>query len=213
MRKFILLAVSFVMTVNLMAQRPAEGSFVVRPMVGLGMSFFGHEMSVAGITIDSKLKAGFTIGAEAGYQVNSWFQPSVGVFYSQQGSKIESDVFGQTYTSKAKLDYINIPVLANFYVWEGLALKIGVQPGFNINSKLDGQVSLTQYNDVDAKDITESFQLQIPIGASYEYSNFVFDVRMLIPCTKAYKNQPDDSFFESNHNDVYQVTVGYNFTL
>ena len=35
-----------------------------------------------------------------------------------------------------RLNYLNIPILANFYVTKGLALKAGIQPGFLIGSKL-----------------------------------------------------------------------------
>jgi hypothetical protein len=34
------------------------------------------------------------------------------------------------------MDYINMAVLLNFYVVKGLALKTGIQPGFEVNDKV-----------------------------------------------------------------------------
>ena len=39
-------------------------------------------------------------------------------------------------TATVKLDYINIPILANVYVVKNLAVKLGIQPAFNVNSKM-----------------------------------------------------------------------------
>ena len=35
--------------------------------------------------------------------------------------------------------FLNIPILANFYVWKGLAIKAGLQPGFKLYSKENPQ--------------------------------------------------------------------------
>ena len=34
------------------------------------------------------------------------------------------------------MDYVNIPILANFYVAKGFAVKVGIQPGFLVNDKV-----------------------------------------------------------------------------
>ena len=46
-----------------------------------------------------------------------------------QGAKLTDDVTN-------RLDYINVPIMANVYVVKGLAVKLGVQPGFNVSNKL-----------------------------------------------------------------------------
>lgn len=84
------------------------------PKVGLNMATTGED--------DAKMKPGAVAGVEAEYRASNLIGVSAGVLYSMQGAKwSEGD-----YTSKVCADYINIPILANFYVWKGLALSVGV---------------------------------------------------------------------------------------
>ena len=102
-----------------------------------------------------------------------------------------------------KLDYINIPILANVYVAPGFAVKLGLQPGFNVNSKAKAKSNgVAVEADIDAKTV----DLSIPIGLSYEFNNFVIDGRYNWGLTKVYKN--DDC-----KNSVFQITLGYKFDL
>lgn len=112
-------------------------------------------------------RAGLAIGAEGEYYTSThWLSISAGLMYCQQGW--ESKNSGVTATQK--LDYINIPVLVNFYVAKGFALKIGLQPGFLVNAKAES---------VDNKDAFESFNLSMPIGLSYEFKNGItLDLRI-----------------------------------
>ena len=83
--------------------------------------------------------------------------------YSRQGFKTKDvNVAGYTISGDSwKPSYLNIPVLANVYVVPGLAVKLGVQPGFMVDKD-------------DAEDVN-TFDLSIPVGLSYEYNNFVLD--------------------------------------
>lgn len=198
MRKFFLVALC-AMSLSAMAQTPEVGKFMVRPMVGVTLSTFNSSEEINGFKTEAKTKVGFTIGAEAGYQVTKVFQPSVGLFYSQQGSKVKSP----TIDWKCNMDYLIVPIMANFYVADGFALKIGLQPGFNLSAKDNG---------VDVKDGTEGFQFQIPIGLSYEYQNFIIDARVGIPVTNAFKND-GGIIIDKDKNTAGQITVGYNFSL
>ena len=103
----------------------------------------------------------------------------------------------------AKLDYINVPILANVYVAKGLAVKLGIQPGFNVNSKLSGSEGSFSYSSsFDAKTIDFS----IPVGISYEYNNFVVDGRYNFGVTKIIDGS-------DSKNSVFQITLGYKFEL
>ena len=96
--------------------------------------------------------------------------------------------------------------MANVYVVKGLAVKLGVQPGFNVNGKLKtvinagGQFQASK--DVDVK----TFDFSIPVGLSYEYQNVVLDARYNWGLTKLQSN------FDAK-NSVFQVTLGYKFEL
>ena len=118
-----------------------------------------------------------------------------------------------------KLDYINVPIMANFYVVKGLALKAGIQPGFNVNSKLSASENKVS-GSVDMGDITKTVDFSIPMGISYEYKNFVVEGRYNLGVTKVFKDKELNIGGESidlsgtdTKNSVFQFTLGYKFEL
>lgn len=103
----------------------------------------------------------------------------------------------------SELDYINIPILANVYVAKGLAVKLGLQPGFNVNSSVKSKGDgVTVDADVDVKTV----DLSIPIGLSYEFNNFVIDGRYNWGVTKVHSDL-------DCKNSVFQFTIGYKLPL
>jgi len=159
----------------------APGTFSVQPKIGLNLA------NLSGDYWESNLRVGVAVGAEGMYQVTDMFAVSGAVMYSMQGCKIKDG--GGT----VKLDYINLPILANVYFARNFAVKAGVQFGFNVNENV-------------APLKAKNFDLSIPIGLSYEYMNFVFDGRYNWGLTDVIK----DSGLK---NSVFQFTVGYKFAL
>ena len=133
------------------------------------------------------MEGSFAAGAELQYQATDKVGLAVGALYSAQGYKVDH----ATWTP----GYINIPVTLNYYVAQGLALKAGIQPGFMVakDDMIDG--------------VLNTFDLSVPVGLSYEYSNFVFDARYNIGCTKVFKHS------DKGYNNVIQLTIGYKFAL
>ena len=192
MKKILLMAVVMLASVASYAQQ-AVGTFTLQPKIG---------MNVASLTKcdGGDPRIGLAAGVEAEYQATDIFSVSAGLIYSMQGNKAKED--GVTLTTK--LDYINIPILANVYVTKGLAVKLGVQPAFNVSDKqkLSGGKASVEAEDVGA----ESFDFSIPVGLSYEYSNVVFDARYNFGVT----NIADGG---DSKNSVFQITLGYKFAL
>ena len=192
MKKILLTAVVMLASVASYAQH-AVGAFTLQPKIG---------MNVASLTkcdgCDPRI--GLAAGVEAEYQATDSFSVSAGLIYSMQGNKAKEE--GVTLTTK--LDYINIPILANVYVTKGLAVKLGVQPAFNVSDKqkLSGGKASVEAEDVGA----ESFDFSIPVGLSYEYNNVVFDARYNFGVT----NIADGG---DSKNSVFQFTLGYKFAL
>lgn len=154
---------------------------------------------------DADPRIGLAAGAEFEYGLTDNIGLSAGVLYSMQG--VKTIIVDDDCTSK--LDYLNVPILANFYVAKGFAVKLGVQPGFKLSSKAKVKASGTSV-EVDANDIEginiKSIDLSIPVGLSYQYQNIVFDARYNWGVTKIV----DDA--DSKHS-VFQITVGYKFSL
>lgn len=181
----MILAAMMVAAVTANAQNEV-GQITLKPTVGLTMATLTDNS-------EAKTKVGLAAGVEGEYGLIEKLGVSAGIIYSMQGAKYDGD-------GKMKLDYINVPILANYYVIPGLAIKAGVQPGLLVSAKdSDGE---------DVKDSCKSFDLSIPVGASYEYQNFVIDARYNFGLTKINK--------EGSHsfkNSVFMITLGYKFAL
>jgi hypothetical protein len=184
MKKLVLAAVMMLSTLATFAQHE-EGSLTIQPRVGV---------NIANLTKydGGKVRLGLAAGAELEYQVSDIFSLSAAAMYSMQGSKNGN--------IKLNLDYINVPVMANVYVVPGLAVKLGLQPGFKVNSKVD--VLGVSANISGAK----SVDLSLPVGLSYEYKNFVLDGRYNFGLTNV--NEIGD-----RKNSVFQITAGYKFDI
>ena len=200
MKKIILTAAIMLASVGAYAQF-AVGSINLQPKVG---------MNIATLTDyeDAKSRIGLAAGLEAEYQVSDIFSLSAGAIYSQQGTKLSWVRGGVDVAQTLKLDYINVPILANVYVAKGLAVKLGVQPGFNVTAKLEHKETAagrTRKTTGDVEDV-KSVDFSIPVGLSYEYANFQLDARYNWGVSKV----ADDN---DEKNSVFQITLGYKFKL
>lgn len=196
MKKLIAIAALLISSVATFAQQPV-GSFSIQPKVGL---------NIASLTKadDTDPRFGLVAGAEFMYQASDMLGVSFGALYSMQGCTGTTDELGKDVDVTLKLDYINIPILANVYVAPGFAVKLGLQPAFCINNKAKAK---SGDNSVQTDGIDENtFELSMPIGLSYEFSNFVIEGRYNFGLTKAFKD-------EDNKNSVFQFTVGYKLPL
>ena len=194
MKKLMILAVMMLSAMTANAQQEV-GTWSVTPKVGINLA----KVTDAD---DASMKVGLVAGADLNYQIAEKFAISAGVFYSMQGAKEKVKVLGETINYKYNLDYINIPILANFYVIPGLAIKAGLQPAFNVKHKVKAE-SHGNSTETDI-DKFKGFDLAIPIGASYEFGDFVVDARYNLGLTKLW-----DYEGSSSKNSVIQFTFGY----
>jgi len=199
MKKILVVAALMLSSVSTFAQH-AVGSFNLQPKVGV---------SIANLTElkDTDPRVGVVAGVEGEYQASDIISVSAGVLYSMQGSKYEYELQNQKYKSTNKLDYINVPIMANVYVTKGLAVKLGVQPGFNVSSSNKQEVNTFAGSGSSTFDVkAKSVDFSIPVGLSYEYNNFQLDARYNWGLTKAFENG-------KAKNSVFQITLGYKFDL
>ena len=174
------------------------GSITVQPKIGIN----GANITDAD---NSDSRIGLVLGGEFEYRVSPIFSLSAGALYSMQGCKgTAEDDDGNTGDVSLKLDYINVPILANVYVVKGLAIKLGIQPGFNVRHKASATVS--GVNVTTNLPGIKSVDFSIPIGVSYEFNRFVIDGRYNLGVTKLIDGA------DSKHS-VFQFTFGYKFSL
>lgn len=200
MKKIMMIAAMMVATVAAKAQFE-PGTFSFQPKVGFNLSSITAD--------DTKYKPGFAVGLEGQYQMNNWFGLSAAVMYQQQGTKVKNidDL-------KWNIDYVNIPLMAKFYVTKGLSLNVGLQPGFMVKSKLKVDDA-----DLDVKDACNKFDLSVPLSIAYELPmGLAFEARYTYGLTNVGKDAFDsktssyDKLYQ-NKNSVFQITVGYKFAL
>lgn len=199
MKKVLFAALMMFSSVGAFAQH-AVGSFNLQPKIGV---------SIANLTDikDSDPRVGLVAGVEGEYQASDIFSISAGALYSMQGAKSTVSALGQSATATTKLDYINVPIMANVYVVKGLAVKLGIQPGFKVSSTKKTDVNTSLVSGSGSRDIkAQSVDFSIPVGISYEYSNFQLDARYNWGLTKVFENGKDK-------NSVFQITLGYKFDL
>lgn len=231
MKKITSLIVALMATVCAFAQ-PEAGTFTITPKIGINVASATNNLwnytydLTDGYTFEAKSseKLGLVVGAEAGYQVSKSFAVTAGVLYSQQGSKRDSyrhsDEMSLDDKSQFNLAYLNVPILANVYLFKGFAVKAGIQPGFLLSAKRKYDVTATGYTanyasdkEVDSKDLCNSFDFSVPVGISYEFCNIIIDARYNFGVTSIVKDDKLASDAKNGKNGVFQLTVGYKIKL
>lgn len=195
--KVALLAV--VAMVASVATVQAEG-FSWGPKVGLNIS----DMSNTKVSV----KAGFTAGLFTEYRFR-WFAISGEVLYSRQGISNKYTEDGTKYKEQLKSHYLNVPVMANFYVTKRLALKAGLQAGFNLGASM-----VTKHGNTKEKDgvdgIFTTADLSVPVGISYDLGPLVLDARYNVGVTNVSKGN-SVLLPGTSRNNVFTISAGIRF--
>lgn len=234
MKKFFMMAALMVVAVSANAQFE-PGTFSIQPKLGANISWLSNtpnmplgEFDNKYIELDKSPIAGALVGVEAEYQLANMFSLAAGLNFSMQGSgwsdfdeKID-DVKFEIKDNKMNLSYINVPVVANVYLFKGFAIKAGVQVGFLVRANYEvtatyrddkASQNLSTKFDQSIKDECKKVDLSIPIGVSYQVPTIpiVIDARYNLGLTKVIKESEEG--YKDLKNNVIQLTVGYKFAL
>ncbi len=205
------------------------GKFLLKPIAGISISDLTEENDKP-----YNSKVGFTGGVEVEYGLTPKLGVSLGILYAQQGGKYEETnntrnplngeiLASETTKYKVKVDYVNLPLLANFYVGRGFAIKAGVQMGILVSDKwtyrytnelkfhMDEPYHISGQGDGFHKnarmtDFGKSIDFGIPVGLSYEYHDFIVDARYYFGLTKI-----DSPNFGCNRG--FYLNLGYRIGL
>ncbi|WP_369753297.1 porin family protein [Flavobacterium sp. WC2409] len=184
MKKIIFtIAVLFIITSN-NAQDKKEMSFGIK--AGLNIATVTH-------VDNSKALVGFEGGVFGEFMIGDKFAIQPEVLYSGQGVKSEG--------MELKLDYINIPILAKYYVADSFSIELGPQVGFLISAKSEG---------VDVKEFFKTTDISVDFGANYDITkNFIFGVRYDLGLLRLQESIGPGE--KESKNSVIQIAVGYKF--
>ena len=183
---------------------------------------------------DAKMAIGFHVGAFAEIKFNDKFAVQPEVLFSAQGAKVKESgtevVMGVPVNyeaeGKTKLNYINIPIMAKYYITDNFAVEAGPYVGFLMTAETEYEatmsaagISQTEKSTEDIKDISNSIDFGVGVGASFNLdSGFFIGARYNLGLTKVGKeyNETVNGIEISAEaadvkNGVIQVGVGYKF--
>lgn len=160
-------------------------------------------------------RTSFHIGGLVEIPISEKFAVQPELLYSSQGAKYEeSESFeggSYSYEEKYKLDYINIPIMAKYYIIDGLSVELGPQFGILVSAKAEYESSENGESESAEDDVKEFFNtldIGAGIGASYRLPMGVFfSGRYVLGISNI--NKDSDDF--KNQNNVIQISAGYSF--
>ncbi len=163
--------------------------------------------SLNGGELDYNSRTSFHVGGVAEFKLSDKFSLQPELVYSAQGAKRSDNMEGTDVDYTLKLDYLNIPVMAKFYVAEGLSLEAGPQMGIKLAAEAKAEANGMSETE-DFKDEVESIDFGLNFGAGYKLENGLnFGLRYNLGLSDIAKNNAGDSI----KNGVFQLSVGYFF--
>ncbi len=132
-------------------------------------------------------------------ELNKNSSVSAGLGFSYQGAHYSE---GNGLTGTVRLGYVNLPLIYTYLAASGAYFEAGLQPGINVIAK-------DKYNGIteDFKYGTNTFELGLPLGGGYRFSNGVgVGLRAIYGITNL-----DKTGEESNHNILAVILLSYRF--
>jgi len=150
--------------------------------------------TLTGDVEDASSLIGFQVGGFAEIKVSDKFAVQPELLFSAQGSTDDFD------NSDLNLNYLNIPVMAKYYVAESFSLEAGPQIGFLMSAKVEGE---------DVKDFIESVDFGLNFGAGYDFTEKLSaGLRYNLGLSNTFKDAGED--FKAK-NSVFSIALGYKF--
>ena len=177
--------------------------------LGLGLK---AGLNLASINTDEDFdygtNTGFHVGAFANLKVSDKFGIQPELIYSKQGAQADLELFGVKIESTVNTSYLNIPVMANFYLIDGLSINVGPQVGLLLSAEAE-----SDGEEQDIKDEYKSLAIAAGAGLTYELPmGLSIAARYnlgLTDITEDYEDPDFGTIEDKSTNQVIQVSVGY----
>lgn len=146
-------------------------------------------------------KTGIYFGGIVEFSLKNKFSIQSEILYSKQGSNSVEFYYGGTSQNfEFTLDYIQIPVLAKFYIYKNISLELGPSFNFLLNDK---GVNKSDTNRPTQTDFGKETEFSGIIGATYKLkNNFFTSARYVKGFTESMQDRKNSSF---------QIGIGYMF--
>lgn len=166
---------------------------------GVNFSNFAGD-GFASFEEDSNARTAYHLGLVAEIPLSERFSIQPEVLYSAQGFDIAQ--IEDAKDVEFQMDYINVPVLAKVYVFNGLSLVAGPQFGFLVENEIsseNGEIELDSDN-------FNNFDMSVGMGAEYKFNKFFLYGRYNAGLTDIYETESINA-----KNSVIQAGVGFMF--
>lgn len=151
---------------------------------------------------ENNTMTGFHLGVLAEIPLSDRFALQPEVLYSTQGTDARSSF--NDFSGEYRLDYIQVPIIAKFYLLGGLAVEVGPSFNFLVNEEVKlGSVSAdTEFGS--------TFEFGGALGASYKFpGGFFASARYTQGFTDAFNSDNWDE--DAVNNNGFQLGVGLLF--
>lgn len=197
MKKLFLAAVMAVFTLsNVNAQEVKFGA-----KAGVNFASLKYKSKSAGVEVKPDGLTSFHVGAVAELGLSDKFAIQPELVYSVQGATTK--VLNKEV--KTQLSYLNLPIMAKYFVAEGISVELGPQIGFLMSAK-----NKSGSDSQDFKDSVKGIDFGLGFGAGYRLENGLnFGARYNIGMSDI--SDSEDMTDVSIKNNVIQISVGYFF--
>jgi hypothetical protein len=152
----------------------------------------------------TKALVGFHVGGFAEIKIIEKLAIQPELLFSAQGAKIEADGFFSDYD--VKTNYLNIPVLAKYYIVDKFSVEAGPQLGVLLSAKADGE---------DVKDGFKTVDFGFNVGAGYHFTdNISLNLRYTIGLSPLSDNadiEDEGDYYDSVKNSLLALSFAYKF--
>jgi len=167
--------------------------------------------SFAGDVENTKSKVGFQVGGFAEFKLTDKFFVQPEVMYSLQGAKYQQSEVNYYSKGNIAMSYLNIPVMAKYYIIDKLNIEAGPQIGFLLSAKDKWEESYNGVKDSGKDDVKDSFKsvsLGLNVGVGYDFTeNLSAGIRYNVGLSNILDTEGD----YKAHNNVLTLAVGYKF--
>lgn len=166
-------------------------------------------------------RTSFNVGGAVEIPISEKFSFQPEFLYSAQGAKFEETFVEQGISvdteTTIRLDYINVPLMAKYYVAEGFSLEVGPQIGILLTSEAEVEASAVVNGETvsasetqDLKDDTNGIDFGVNLGLGYTLENGLnFGARYNLGLSNVNDFEGSDDI--KTTNGVFQISVGYFF--
>lgn len=216
MKKILLSITMLLPFVCVLAQNPSKEKDSKKKKIDKIFELMGF-VNISSLPGESDAYSGTLLGGQIGGQVKlGQFSERLAVWggaaFSMQGGKYKSSYTGggDYGDGSLRLNYLNFPITARYQTKSGFFAEGGIQPGLLLSAKNNFNYSGSSGSN-DVKDQINSFDIGIPIGLGYKFTeNIGVSARFTPGITNINKSE---STYEAPKNRNMVIALGATYAF